>query len=254
MVIDIHVHPSEGDTATKCDEMVAIAQRAGIDHLVLLGVVGKHGHYPSPEQIRASNEVTLAWMRHNPEVCLGFCYLNPAHDPGFIREEVARCLDEGGMKGIKLWIAVKATDPRLDLIMDLAAEREAPVLHHSWYKTVQGYADESDPAEIADLGRRHPETTIIMAHLTGCGQRGVADIQDLPNIVVDTSGSQPVAGMVEYAVRELGDHRVLFGSDVYGRDFSVSVERVHGAKITPRQKRMVLGRNAARLLKMEYER
>lgn len=248
MVIDIHAHPlPDRPNEQACDRMVDLARRAGVDQLVLLGVVGRYGPYPTVEQIQESNDVTLAWMNHRPDACHGFGYLNPQHDPAFSRAELDRCLD-GGMKGIKLWIAVKATDPRLDPIMELAADRDIPVLHHSWYKTVQAYEHESDPAEIADLARRHPKVKLIMAHLTGCGQRGVADIARCPNVSIDTSGSQPAAGMIEYAVRELGSERVVFGSDVCGRDFAVAAARVQGAKLTPRQRRLVLGGNAQRLL------
>lgn len=252
MVVDVHVHPTRvTPPAEACDRTVDLARRVGIDRLVLLGAVGDFGPYPAPEQIREANDATLAWMRHRPDACLGFCYLNPQHDPGFCRAEVERCVDVGGMRGIKLWIAVKATDRRLDPIMDLAAERGIPVLHHSWYKTVDAYPDESTPAEIADLARRHPHVPVIMAHLTGCGHRGMADVCDLPNVSIDTSGSQPVAGMVETAVRELGETRVLFGSDAPGRDFAVALARVRGSALSLRQQRLVLGGNACRLLGLD---
>lgn len=250
MVIDIHVHPIPGDDPQAPARVAGIAARAGVDRLVLLGVVGPQGPYPSPEQCREANDVTLAWMRARPDVYLGFCYLNPAHDPEFLRDEAERCCAEG-MCGIKLWIAVKTTDPRLDAVMDIARRHRVPVLQHSWYKTTMAYPDESTPAEVAELGRRHPDVPLIMAHLTGCGQRGVADIQDVPNILIDTSGSQPTAGIIEYAVRELGEHRVVYGSDGCGRDFSVAVARVRGADLTPRQRRLVLGGNAARLLRLQ---
>ena len=117
------------------------------------------------------------------------------------------------MRGIKLWISVHATDPRLDPIMARAAELGVPVLHHAWYKATEFIFNESSTAEIADLARRHPDVTIIMAHLAGGGWRGVRDIVPCPNVVVDTSGAQPIDGVVEYAVELLGPERVVFGSD-----------------------------------------
>ncbi|NUP99551.1 MAG: amidohydrolase family protein [Armatimonadetes bacterium] len=250
MIVDIHVHPEDTDEPARIDAMLEVARRTRIDRLVLLGAVGQHGYTPTPEGIRSANDRSLQWMRHRPDACLGFCYLNPAHDPGFSREELQRCVAEG-MLGIKLWVAVNARDPRLDPILELAAEQGLPVLFHAWYKTVGLAAEESSPADIADLARRHPTVPLIMAHVTGGGQRGVADVAELPNVLVDTSGSQPVAGIIEYAVRELGEERVLFGSDAYGRDFAVALARVEAAALTPRQRRLVLGGNAARLLMLE---
>ncbi len=244
-VVDCHVHPTLD--VRDCDAVLAVAARAGVDEVVLLGAVGQVGYDPTPAQIRQANDASLAWMRMRPDVCHGFCYLNAAHDPGFSREEAARCF-AAGMVGVKLWISVEATDPRLDPICELAAARGFPVLHHAWYKTTGQQYHESTPADLAHLARRHPDTTIIMAHLTGAGQRGVAEVRDLPNVLIDTSGSQPSAGLLEYAVAELGADRVLFGSDAPGRDFAVAVERVRGAALSPRQKRLILGGNVGRLL------
>ncbi|MBI2297684.1 MAG: amidohydrolase family protein [Armatimonadetes bacterium] len=252
-VVDIHVHPTLGQpTEDACDALVAAARRARVDRLVLLGTVGEMGFYPTPEQVRQANDVTLSWIRHRPLECLGYCYLSPRHDPGFCRDELARCLALG-MCGVKLWIALKASDPRLDDTMALAADTCLPVLQHAWYKTVQGYPDESSPADVAELARRWPQVSIVMAHLTGGGRRGVADVADYPNVYADTSGGPPVAGLVEYAVRELGEERVLFGSDAPGRDFSVAVARVEGSRLTERQKRRVLGVNACRLMGLPAE-
>jgi hypothetical protein len=66
--------------------------------------------------------------------------------------------------------------------------------------------------------------------------------------VVDTSGAQPIDGVVEYAVELLGPERVEFGSDWPLRDFAVQRARVEGAAIDEAAKRLVLGGNIARIL------
>ena len=48
-----------------------------------------------------------------------------------------------------------------------------------------------------------------MAHLTGCGCRGVLDVKPFKNVYIDTSGSPAMAGMVEYGARALGAERRL---------------------------------------------
>jgi len=90
-----------------------------------------------------------------------------------------------------------------------------------------------------------------MAHLSGCGWRGVADIAPFENILIDTCGSQPESGLVEYAVRELGAQRVLFGSDAPGRDFASQLGRVLAADISEHDRQAILGGNALKLLQLK---
>jgi predicted TIM-barrel fold metal-dependent hydrolase len=90
--------------------------------------------------------------------------------------------------------------------------------------------------------------TIIVAHLSAAGYRGIQDIRPYPNLLIDTSGSQCFSGIVEYAVSVLGAERILFGSDVPGRDFAVQLGRVYGAKISEADQEKILYGNAERLL------
>lgn len=258
MIVDIHVHSQlgerAGDPCAGLDRIIALADKAGIDRLCLLGNVSRFGAHMSIPQVRAINDTTLALVQHRPGRVFGFCFLNPQHDPGFLREEIARCVVDGGLRGVKLETDVNARDERLGTIMRRAAELGVPVLHHAWYKTVQKGVDESDPSDIADLARRFPAATIIMAHLIAAGIRGVLDVQRCENVFVDTSGSQPVAGILEYAVAKLGAERILYGSDVCGRDFSCQLGKVYGARIRERERDLILGLNAARLLKLDSNR
>jgi predicted TIM-barrel fold metal-dependent hydrolase len=50
-----------------------------------------------------------------------------------------------------------------------------------------------------------------MAHLCGCGYRGVEFIADFPNVYVDTSGGQAEDGFLQYAVKRIGANRLLYG-------------------------------------------
>ena len=249
--IDVHVHLRGAGARPSPEEMARCRQLAraqGIGAVHLLGnLISVGGYTPTPADIRTINDNTLAAMGWDPGFFRGLCYLNPAHGEGACLAEIERCVVAGGMIGIKLWVAVNARRPELDPILRRAAELGAPVLHHAWYKTVQHVAEESDPSDIADLAVRHPEVTIVMAHLGGGGWRGVRAVAGCPNVVVDTSGAQPEAGLVEYAVRELGPMRVVFGSDWPLRDFAVQKARVEGARLSARDRRWVLGENARRI-------
>jgi predicted TIM-barrel fold metal-dependent hydrolase len=261
LIIDVHIHTHSPGNRYDPDEIAAsirLARQAGIDRVVQLhNLIGRSldgDPYspinPSPADVRQSNDLAMRIVAEHPDFYSGFCYLNPAHDARFTLDEIARCVVEGNLSGIKLWIAVHATDSRLDPLMQRAAELEIPVLYHAWYKADGQTGNESTAAEIADLARRHPKVAIIMAHLGGVRWRGVLDIKPYSNVLVDTSGSQPVAGLVEYAVAQLGAERVVFGSDWPLRNYAVQKARVSGAHISKRDKACILGENAARLLRL----
>ncbi|MGH2603398.1 MAG: amidohydrolase family protein, partial [Dehalococcoidia bacterium] len=252
MIIDCHIHLASPEGRYDPEEVAAcrrLAERAGIGRAVyLFNLKDRGGYDPAPEDVRRSNDLGMRLVSEHPDFFLGFCYLSPAHDPAFSLAEIERCIVEGPLTGIKLWVSVHADDPLLDPIMERAASLGVPVLHHAWYKAT-GYAfNESTPAQIAVLARRHPTVPIIMAHLAGSGWRGVQDVKATPNVVVDTSGAQPIAGLVEYAVRELGPERVIYGSDWPIRDFSTQVARVKGASLTEDERALILRGNAERIL------
>ena len=230
---------------------IRLARRFGISKIVALGDLPCLTYVPNQTVagIKTANDYTLAAMDRCAGFCIGFCFLNPAYPVSFLAEEMDRCIVEGGMKGIKLWCAVKATDSRVDPIMERAQDLGIPVLHHAWYNNAARYVwEESTPADIANLARRFPDVTIIMAHLGGARQRGVLDLVDAPNVVVDTAGSQPESGLVEYGVKRLGAHRVIYGSDWPIRDYAVQLGRVLGARLQPEEYRLILRDNALRVL------
>ncbi len=250
-VIDCHIHLNCADGRYDEEEVqrcVALADRARIDRMVYLMFLSNGQVDPQQADLITSNDIGIELVRRHPERFSSFCYLNPSLPEAFSLAEIERCFVDGPLVGIKLWISVLADDPRLDPIMARAAELNVPVLHHAWYKATGFVYNESTPAQVATLARRHPDVTIVMAHLAGGGWRGVRDVRDCPNVVVDTSGAQPHAGLVEYAVEELGAGRVVFGSDWPIRDFAVQRARVDGAELTQEQKALILGGTMERLL------
>lgn len=249
-IIDVHVHHNWTDPQEDPSPIIQrdseYAAANGIDRIVLLSLVRD----APPSVARQRNDLTLGLMRRAPDLYFGAMYLEPRFDPGFIREEMRRCA-EAGFIGVKMHVSADATDPRQDVLAETAAELDIPLMFHCWYKVTGKLPGESEPCDIANLARRHPETKIVMFHLPGTRHRGVLDIEDLPNVSVDTSGSWPgPTGLVEYAVRHLGPDRVMYGSDYPGRDFSVQTGRVLGADLSDEVKEKILRHNAIRILKL----
>lgn len=245
MITDIHVHDFPG---VSLEAIVAEAKRVGIDRLVWLGDVFRFGLRPDAEQIRTINESTRRIVAADPAFHSGFCHLNPLNGREANETEMALCLDRHDFRGVKLEISVNCRDISLDPIMEGLEARGKALLHHAWFKTVGQYPDESTPADIAALAKRFPRVTIVMAHLAGCGIRGVELVADCANIVIDTSGGQPEAGFIEYAVKRIGADRLVYGSDATGRDFGCQLAKVLAARISDADREKVLCRNAERIL------
>ncbi len=250
MLIDFHAHPgyahSLKELRPEFERALRAAKHHGVDWICLNAIADWK---PSPAQaaVRKGNDAVLGLMADHPEDVIGFCYVNPRHGDEALAE-IERCVVQEGMGGIKLWMACKASDRRVSPIAKRAAELGVPILQHAWYKVGGSGPNESTPADVAVLAARHPETMIVMAHLTGAGERGLADIAPYKNLSVDISGGEPEAGMVELAVRRLGARRVVFGTDTPIRSYGATVGKVLGAKLTVRQRNLILGENARRLL------
>lgn len=251
---DVHVHPLDNfgmysvtSAEDDAQRLIASAKRSGVEKMVLFSLHTTVPREPTMDQCREANDYALQMQAIAPDIFYPFCYVNPMY-PAESVIEINRCVGEGRMCGVKLWVARRATDLGLDPIMERAAALGVPVLQHAWEKTTGNLVGESFPWDVADLAKRHPQARIIMAHLNGCGLRGLAAVADCDNLVVDTSGGDPESGMVEAAVDILGEDRVVFGSDAPIRHFAVQLGKTLGTDLSDAVKRKILWNNTAKLL------
>ena len=174
-------------------------------------------------------------------------YASGKHPDESVRE-IDRCVKNGPMVGVKLWVARRALDKELDPIIARAAELKAPILQHTWLKTTGNFQGESTPQDLIELAKRHPKATLICGHSGGDWQLGLRAIRATTSLYTETGGSDPTSGFVEFAVKELGADRVLYGSDAGGRRFASQLAKVQGADVPDDAKKKILGENLKRLL------
>lgn len=252
--LDIHTHPvcfAKGHSRKEVDRFVASGRANGVEQMVSLGDVLVFGPRPSERQVRIINDQTADVMRWHPKYFIGFCALNPTLGERAVRKEVDRCVGELGFRGIKLEISNNARDACMKPVMRAAEKWNVPVLQHTWSMTnIKQRHMHSDPEDTAALARRHPNVQVIMAHLTGCGYRGVIEARGIDNLVVDTSGGYPEAGILDFALEHLGADHIVYGSDLPIRESGVTLQRVLDTKMSATEREKILRGNARRILKL----
>jgi len=246
---DLHCHLSgvPGNTPeARLGQLLEYADRLGIARLcVSMGM--EFTNDPPPEKLRQENDEVLRALRAHPDRAFGLVYLNPKHTQASL-DELNRCVRDGPMVGVKLWVAQHCNAPELDPIIARATELKALVLQHTWLKATGNLPGESTPMDLADLAARHPQATLVCGHAGGDWEIGLRVIRPQANVYADLAGGDPTAGLTEMAVRELGAERVLYGSDAGGRSFASQLAKVYGADIPKPARRLILGDNLKRLL------
>jgi predicted TIM-barrel fold metal-dependent hydrolase len=143
-----------------------------------------------------------------------------------------------------------------DSVFRYAGELKAGIYIHTWLKVggdpvIPGGRDvphESKPQDVATLATRHPEISFICGHTGGDWELGVRAVRRCRNVSVEIGGSYPTRGMVEFAVKELGAERIIYGSDVAGRSFASQLAKVYGAPISDTERQLIFGGNLQRML------
>jgi predicted TIM-barrel fold metal-dependent hydrolase len=246
---DVHCHLFGVPGRTPDERMaklVEAADRMGIARLcVYMGM--KWSYDPSPADFRKQNDEVLQALSHFHDRAFGFVYVNPKHGKESLAE-IDRCVRDGPMVGVKLWVALHADLPDLDPIIARATELKAVIFQHTWIKITGNLPGESTPMELATLAARHPTASFICGHTGGDWEQGVRAVRAQRHVAADLGGGDPVAGITEMAVRELGAERVLFGSDAGGRSFASQLAKVRNANISDEAKKLIFADNLKRLL------
>jgi predicted TIM-barrel fold metal-dependent hydrolase len=225
MLIDVHAHfyterSPRADWRERNASRLAAGECVGITcHIAsILGTWGRTSptYFPSPSDLTHANESLAALSREHPGRVRGYVAVNP-NFPAHAEAEIRRWL-AAGFIGIKLAASRRADDPLLDPVAALARQHHVPILHHIWQGRrgdVPGQ-EASDAVELGRLAARHGTVSFILAHIGGGGDwiPSLHAVRDLPNILVDLSGSGVDGGMLEACLDAVGIGRLLWGCDL----------------------------------------
>lgn len=252
---DLHCHLSGVPGRTpleRAEQLLTYADRVGIERLCLyMGMAWSQN--PTPEKLRLENDQVLQVLQRFPDRFFGFVYVSGEHVEASLAE-IDRCVRDGPMVGIKLWVAKKCNAPELDPIIERAAALKAVIFQHTWFKSDGStYPGESSPNDLVELAKRHPNVPMVCGHTGGIWELGIRAIRPYNQISIDLAGSDPTNGFVEMAIRELGAERILYGSDGGGRSFASQLAKVYGANLPDEPRRLILAGNLRRQLTPIFE-
>jgi len=247
MIIDAHVH-SGGWGGFPTEAVIRLADRVGIDKIFATDFVALH------YDMKEGNRRLAEEMKKYPDRIIGYASISSARFGREAMDEVRRCYEEYGMRGLKIihqvvglgsyQLLTTINEPAMYPIIATAADLGMPILAHS------------TPEECAGILDAVPNARIIMAHSGGCPTalgdwfRAIEVAKHYPNIYLDTASSQIDMGYVEAMVAGVGADHVVFGTDMPLIDPFFGLAKVTGADITEEQKELILGKNILRLIGM----
>lgn len=245
MIVDVHVHTG-GYDGYSTEDVLRLADRVGIDRIFATDISAIH--YDSAEGNRRLAED----MKRHPDRIIGYASLSSARFGRQAVEELQRCYEVYGMRGLKIIhqtaglgsyaLLTTINEPAMYPIIAKAAEFGMPVLAHATAEECAGLCDAV------------PEAIIIMAHTGGCPtamgdwHRAIEVAKHYPNIYLDTASSQSDMGYLEAMVAGVGAQRVVFGTDMPLIDPFFGYSKVLGADLTDEEKSLILGGNILRLV------
>lgn len=225
-LIDPHAHfhtplTNRGDWARYNASRLEMGERIGI-RCHVASILGSWGatsptYFSSPDDQTRANDFMFDLADQHADRVRAFVAVNPNYTAHALTE-IERGMARGAV-GIKLAAARRTTDfGLLDEIGAAAAQYGVPVLQHIWQHRRREWPNQeaSDGAELARLAERHPAVTFLLAHIGGGGDWAHTNpaVVDVPNIVMDFSGSGIDRGMIDEALRWVGAKRLLWACDL----------------------------------------
>lgn len=247
---DLHCHFSGVDGKTvdeRIAQLIDYADRMQVDRLIFF-MGWPWSTEPDPDEFRRQNDQVIQGLSHWHDRAFGCAYLNAQYVDESLAE-IDRCIANGPLIGIKLWVSRRCGDEEVDAIIKRTAELNGIIFQHTWYKVSGNLAGESTPEDLSRLASRNPDIPIICGHTGGDWEQGIRAIRGNKNVSIGIGGFDPTSGVVEMAVRELGPERIIYGSDIGGRSFSSQLAKVCGAQISESAKHLILGQNLKSMMK-----
>ena len=240
-VMDSHAHLGQHNAFLIIDSgaegLIRVQDSLGVDLTAVSSIEGTIAGW------QRGNDVVIDAVQRFPERIFGYITVN-AHDPASVLPECERCW-EGGCRGLKLHTGqgfnydIQALQPALEF----ANDRGCPILCHVW-------GIELDHMEA--LIERYSSSTWILAHAGSNMRERYAEVANkYPNTILETCYSVSPKGLMEWLVQEVGEDKVMWGSDIDFMGSPHQIGRVLFADLSESCKKKLLCDNARRVFGLD---
>jgi predicted TIM-barrel fold metal-dependent hydrolase len=244
---DCHLSPNPGALDVTADGLVSLLDVNCVDRSLC---------WLKPayaRDVEEGNRTVYQAARRYPDRIIGFGWANPRLGLAAAFDAVKRCLEEYGFPGVKLNGAQDdyfVDDEKLSIPIAERISRAGAML--AFHVGADAY-ERTHPFRIAKIAARFPETKILLAHMGGVGVPSlhaacIEFARRHRNLYLIGSASESRA--ILNAIREVGPHRVFFGSDTPFGLMHVELARYRAllADLDETSRTLVMGGAVARLL------
>lgn len=246
---DCHLSPRPGDLDVTADELVSMLDANRVDRaLCWLKPAYTRG-------VEEGNRTVYEAAKRYPDRIVGFGWANPRLGTEAAFDAVKRCLEDYGFPGVKLNGAQDeyfVDDEGLSMpVIEKIAKAGAMLAFHVGADAYE----RTHPFRVAKIAARFPETKILLAHMGGVG------VPPLHAACIELArqhdnlyliGSAAESRAILRAIRELGPHRVCFGSDTPFGLMHVELARYRAllTDVDEESRGLVMGGAIARVLSL----
>ena len=244
---DCHISVETTGPGIGADELLRRLDQVGVDKAICWPMVSY------TRELAPDNRAIYEGGKAHPDRIIGFAGVNPLLGVDVAMDELNRCIEVYGAKGVKLNGARDGyyiDDPKLSLpLIERIAGAGIALAFHCGSNDFE----KTHPFRIAKISEIYPDLPIMIVHMGGSGSPSIHDA------VIDLAAKYAnwylIDSEADYrkileAVDTLGDDRVCYGSDTpfCPMRYEWGLRQVVYGDLSSEGKARVFGGNIARML------
>ncbi|MEA4908535.1 MAG: amidohydrolase family protein [Chloroflexi bacterium] len=251
-IIDVHVHIGNDHYNTyTAEESIALMDKNGID----LAVISPVSAYPLPYGVKSSMEqndlIAGALQQYPQRFVRGLGVVDPRHGKAAV-PEVDRIFGELGLHGLMFSndrTGITFDNPTMLEFMEHASGYDHPVVlaYTSQYSVLEA------PYMLQKVAEQFPNITFIngsaMKDTTHSNNSRYLSAK-LENVYMDVANIHQLMHPVEWAIRDSGADKILFGTNIPFCEYSTEKRMIDVADITAEDREKIYWGNAARIFRL----
>ncbi|MFH1476286.1 MAG: amidohydrolase family protein [Verrucomicrobiota bacterium] len=261
MIIDAHTHirvdiPNYaadrknvyGIVSSGPDEYLAQYRRNGVDACFTFG----QESFRNASVAMAENEALSAVQRQYPARIYAWATVCPGLPEAQLRRDIRQAIMQFKLRGLKfvpICQGIALSSRGMAIVAEEAIALNVPVTTHD------GSPEYSSAIQVVYYARKYPELRVLSAHsgLRELWPDFLDAVMELPNLYLCLSG--PTQWGLQKLYDTLGPEKLLFGSDGglgHPAVITAYLRRIEHLKAPAEHKTMILGTNALRFIRGEY--